>query len=216
MAKKFLEPSLLSIDKQNGHTQLLKIQQLGIPFVHYDVMDGEFTTGKFAFDTEFLSDLQKLGLKANVHLMVENPQDYFEKYFAFEINSLAFHVETQNVKKAKELLAQIRAHGIKAGIAVNMETDLNQYIDLANDCDLITVMSVVPGRGGQAYDDACMHNLEVCKQFKKINPKIIVQLDGGVNNTIIDKNWNYVDSFVSGSWFFKNIDNFNQFLSKFN
>ncbi len=168
-------------------------------------MDDKFI-GHGGLTGQYLDILEKLKIQPNVHLMVDDPRKYIKLFKDLPINSITFHVETQNVAKAKVLLRYIHTLGFKAGLAVKMETDLSKYAKLAKHCEFILVMSVNPGLGGQKYSDKCLPNLKVAKAMQEQNPNITIQLDGGVDDKIIRKNWDYVDNFISGSWFFKNID----------
>ncbi len=211
--EKILEPSLLSLDKEKAQEQLEKIKNLKLKYVHYDVMDDEFI-GHGALTGQYLDILEKLNILPNVHLMVQRPEEYIKLMKDLKLNSVTFHVETQDIAKAKKLLQSIHDLGFKAGISVKMETSLVDYVDLAPNCDFVLIMSVNPGLGGQRYSDACQINLQAAQIMKKINPNIRVQLDGGVNDEIIKKNYDLVDNFISGSWFFNNIDNMPQYLKE--
>ncbi len=210
--EKILEPSLLSLDKNNALYQIEQIRDLKLKYVHYDVMDQGFI-GHTALSTEYLDILEKTNILPNVHLMVSDPERYIDLYQGYKLNSITFHVETQDVREAKRLLDKIHKLGFKAGVAIKMETDLHDYISLAPNCDFILIMAVNPGAAGQRYSEACWHNLNVAKMMKSANPNIRIQLDGGVDDTIITKHLNDVDNFISGSWFFKNINHMKQYIN---
>jgi len=212
---KIIEPSLLALDKAKAKEQLQAVKGLGLKVVHYDVMDKEFI-GHYSYKTEYLELLKELNIYVNVHLMVAKPMEWINLYKDYLVNAITFHCETQSIEESKKLLDYIHGLGFKAGLAVKMETDLDAYKALAKDCDMITIMSVEPGLGGQKYNPACMHNLEVCKQWKKLNPNLRVQTDGGINNLYIEELWDYVDNFITGSWFFKNLDKMPQYIKEFN
>ncbi|XQP55701.1 MAG: ribulose-phosphate 3-epimerase [Mycoplasmoidaceae bacterium] len=212
---KLIEPSLLSINKDKAVDQLKQIKQLGIPYVHYDVMDGKFVPPT-SFNTEYLTDIEQIGLKANVHLMVQDADAWIEKYKNFKLNSITFHVETQDIDKAKQLIDKIHSLGFLAGISVKPNTDLDSYQELLKFCDIILVMSVEPGWAGQGFVDKAMDNVAKANKAKSINPKLIIQIDGGINIDYIKKLYSQIDWFVTGSWFFKNIDHMGQYLQEFN
>ena len=202
---KLIEPSLLSIDKKNHTKQLKKIKALKISYVHYDVMDGKFVNNTSFMHEEYLHEIDKLGLKANVHLMVEKPDKWLSKYKKYKLNSLGFHVETQAINQSINLLKKIRAMGFKSMFAIKMETNINKYKALLPYTDIILIMSVEPGWGAQAFNDKALSNLKKAKAFKKQYPNLIIQVDGGVNDKTIKYVRNYADWFITGSWFFKNI-----------
>lgn len=206
---KIIEPSLLSIIKKSNKeaTTILKtIKKLGLKYVHYDVMDGKFVPNT-ALNVQFIKEIKKLGLKSTVHLMVLKPFKYLKKYFKFNVEAITFHVEPLNITTIKKYLLAIKKQGIKCGIAIKMETDLNKYSSLNQYLDYITIMSVPPGKSGQTYNKKCLHNLKVAKKFKQHNPHLIVQIDGGVNLENAKKNYTYVDHFIMGSYFFNNLKN---------
>lgn len=213
--EKIIEPSLLALDRTKARTELEKIKDLKLKYVHYDVMDEQFI-GHKALMGEYLDILEDLKILPNVHLMVADPKKYIDMFKNYKVNSITFHVETQDINKASNLLDYIHSLGFKAGIAIKMETDLNNYLELANKCDFILIMAVAPGLGGQRYSLACQRNLQAAKTMKQLNPDIRVQLDGGVDDKIIAQDYDLVDNFITGSWFFRNIDNIKPFLSEFN
>ncbi len=211
---KQIEPSLLSINKEQALDQLQKIKQLGLRFVHYDVMDGKFVPPT-AYTTEYLNELADLGLKPNVHLMVNNPDEWIDIYKNYQVNSIVFHAETQTIGESKRLLDKIHDLGVLAGISVKPRTDLNKYQPLFKDCDIILVMSVEPGWAGQGFVDDAIRNIDKAVIAKNDYPHLALQIDGGINFDYVKKYINQIDWFVTGSWFFKNIDHMDQYLNEF-
>lgn len=211
---KIIEPSLLSIDKTKALEQLKQIKDFGLKLVHYDVMDGKFVPPT-SFTTEYLKDLEKLGLKANVHLMVSDPNTWIDKYKNYKVNSITFHVESQSIQEAKTLIKKIHDLGFLAGVSVKPKTNLNEYRELLKDCDIILIMSVEPGWGGQGFMEESIANLQTANLVKKNKPDLIIEIDGGINFDNIKRLYKYVDWFVTGSWFFKNIGHMDQYLSDF-
>lgn len=209
---RIIEPSLLALDKNKEKVLLRKIKDLKLKYVHYDVMDDEFI-GHKALMGEYLDTLEELGILPNIHLMVADPKKYIKLFSAVKANSIVFHVETQSIRKTKRLLRLIRRFGFKAGIAIKKETDLLDYADLAPKLDFILIMSVTPGLGGQMYSDECKHNLKVANQMKQVNHNITIQLDGGVDDKIMEKNKKLVDNFITGTWFFNNIKRAKTFIN---
>lgn len=204
MLNKVLEPSLLSLDKSKALEQFKQIKDMGLNYVHYDVMDGKFVP-ETAYTNEYLDELEQVGLWPCVHLMVNKPQKWLKLYKNHKVYSITFHCEPLKNKKIIKLLKKIHNMGFKTGIGIKYDTDLNKYVDVIPYCDIVTIMSVAPGKGGQGFQHECKHNLEVCKVLKERYPSLIVEIDGGVNDEIIKQYFDYVDWFVSGSWFFKNI-----------
>lgn len=211
---KLIEPSLLSLNKEQALNQLQQIKNLGIRFVHYDVMDGKFVNNT-AYKTEYLNDLEQLGLKPNVHLMVEQPEEWINIYKKYKVNSIVFHAETQSIVESKRLLDLIHSYGLLAGISVKPHTDLNKYKQLFKDCDIILIMSVEPGWGGQGFVPEAVTNIKKAVVAKSIYPNLVLQIDGGINDQYIKTYYNQLDWFVTGSWFFKNIGHMDQYLKEF-
>lgn len=211
---KLIEPSLLSINKDKATEQLKKIKQLGLNLIHYDVMDGKFVPPT-SFKTEYLKELQELGIKANVHLMVEKPDEWIDLYKDYLICSITFHAESQSIAESKKLIDKIHNLGFKAGFSVKPNTDLNNHKELFSIADVILIMSVEPGWAGQGFIDASLSNLAKANEAKRTNKNLIIEIDGGINNTNIKLLHKSVDWFVTGSWFFKNIDHMDQYLLEF-
>lgn len=211
---KIIEPSLLSINKEQAQQQLKQIKDFGLDLVHYDVMDGKFVPPT-ALKTEYLKDLEALNIKPNIHLMVANPNEWIDLYKSYKVNSIAFHAESQSIEESKQLLNKIKSLGFLAGFSVKPHTDLNQYKDLFALADIILIMSVEPGWAGQGFIDDALVNLQKANEAKKINSKLIIEIDGGINIDKIKQLYNQVDWFVTGSWFFKNIGHMDQYLSEF-
>ena len=209
MNRIIIEPSLLSINKSKKiSSQLQKIKKIGINIVHYDVMEKSFCNNT-SFVTEYLEIIEKCGLQADVHLMVNKPNKWIEKYKYFKLNSIGFHVETQGIWKAIFILKKIKKMGFKTMIAIKMETNLKKYFKLMPYVDILLIMSVIPGNAGQTFSTSCFNNLLVAHNFKKNFPNLIVQIDGGINDRTIPFIKKYVDYAISGSWFFSNINKIN-------
>lgn len=215
MSKKVLEPSLLSLDKNNYLEQFKAIKGMKLKYIHYDVMDGRFVPER-AYKNQYLKTLDKMNIKPCVHLMVKHPKRWLKHYINHKVHSITFHCEPLKINKIIKLLQKIKSLGFKTGIGIKFDTDLNKYLDVIPYCDIITIMSVIPGKGGQGFEHACLHNLQVCKVLKERYPSLTIEIDGGVNDKIIDQYWDYVDWFVSGSWFFKNIKKMPQYIKEFN
>lgn len=211
---KIIEPSLLSINKEQAQEQLKQIKDLGLDLVHYDVMDGKFVPPT-SFKTEYLSDLEKLGIKPNIHLMVQKPDEWIELYKNHKVNSITFHAESQPVEQSRRLLEKIHQLGFLAGFSVKPKTDLNKYKELFALADIVLIMSVEPGWGGQSFMPEALTNLSIANEAKKHHSKLIIEIDGGINMDRIKALYNDVDWFVTGSWFFKNIGHMDQYLSEF-
>lgn len=199
---KKIEASILAFERnffKFKKTSKLMWEQ-GITNIHYDVMDGIFVPNT-AYNGERINLLKKIGFKISVHLMVADVEKYIKKFVYKNIDYLTFHCEATDKNKAMEIIKFIKGKNIKAGIAIKPETPIEHYIELIRMSDIITVMGVQPGFGGQKYIPQTTDRL---KELSKLKPEgCIIQLDGGVTTEIIKLTKEYVDSFVSGSFLVK-------------
>ncbi len=201
---KILEPSLLSFSLANMQEQLDEMKKLGIKQIHYDVMDNNFVPNT-AFGTEWLKLLHENGFEITIHFMVEKPREWIEKFIPYKgIKAITFHAEPIDEKETLDLFRFIRNHNILAGIALKPDTNISKYQDILRQSDLITVMGVQPGFGGQKFMPITIDNLKKFNQIKnELNSRLIIQLDGGVNFDVLKQTYHYADWFVSGSFLMK-------------
>lgn len=196
---KILEVSVLAFDKSffKFRKTAKRMMNNGIQNVHYDVMDGKFVPNT-AFEGEKIKFLNKLGFSINVHLMVCDVENYIKKFIYSPISNITFHCEPIDKEKIKECIKFIRSKNIGAGIAIKPNTKLEDYSEIIKMCDVITLMSVEPGAGGQKYIPQSTEKLK--KLFEMKNPGTLIELDGGVTTEVIKMTKKYVDIFVSGSF----------------
>lgn len=176
---------------QNEEDKILTLDKYA-DYMHYDVMDGNFTESK----TPSLTHL-KLNKPKDVHLMVMNLKYYIDLYSALEPLFITFHVEATN--DVLETINYIKSKGIKVGLAFNPATPVDIVIPYLDEVDLVLVMSVVPGKGGQPFIDVTDKIKELISYRKKNNLNFLIEVDGGINDKTIDKVKN-VDIVVSGSY----------------
>lgn len=168
-------------------------------YLHVDFIDGKFVDGK-KIPFRKLKKIRKLSSKRlDVHLMTSNLDKYIRKFTLLNCEYISFHVEaTKNIEKYIRL---IHSYGIKCGLAINPDTDitvLEPYLDMI---DLILVMSVKPGYGGQKFIESTPEKLSKLKDYLKENKaKITISVDGGINNETVKLVKPYVDMIVSGSF----------------
>ncbi len=201
---KIIEPSLLSFDLKNIQNELDQMKSIGLTQIHYDVMDNKFVPNT-AFKTEWLKLLNDNGFEMSVHFMVMNPKDWVNQFIDFKgIKTITFHLEPISKEETLELLKFIKSRGIKAGVAIRPTTDPNEHIEILKASDLITVMGVQPGFGGQKFMPVVIDNLKKINEIKRQhNPNLIIQIDGGVNFDVLKQTYQYCDWFVSGSFLMK-------------
>ena len=198
-----LSPSLLSADCGNLAETLKNLESAGVKWVHWDVMDGQFVPN-ITFGQHVIKGLRPAsGLFFDVHLMIERPERYLSEFRDAGADMLVVHAEA--TKHLQRTLAEIRRLGMKAGVALNPATPLSVLDYVTDDLDMVLVMSVNPGFGGQKFLPATLR--KVAELRAKLNDAgrsdCLVQVDGGVN---IENTGALVqagaDVLVSGSAFF--------------
>lgn len=169
---------LSSNDKENT---IKKLNNSNIDYIHLDVMDGEFVDNKTLDFNRLRNYFYHNKKNIDVHLMVKNVKLYTELYSLLNPKYIIFHLEVGN---ALELINYIKNKNIKVGLAINPNTNINELKPFLDKIDLVLVMSVIPGKGGQSFIES---SLDKIKQIRKLNSNIIISVDGGINNTNIQK-----------------------------
>lgn len=201
---KKISVSFLSSD--NEQKDLIKINQSNADYIHVDVMDGRFVR-KRKNPFKILSKMSNvLSKRLDVHLMEKNPLKNINYYAALNTEYITVHAELEKLEKYLDL---IKEYGIKCGVAINPETDISILLPYLSKIDLILVMSVNPGMGGQEFiDDTIKKILKIKKMIVSQKLKIKISVDGGINDEIA-KRLDFVDIIVSGSYII-NSDDFNE------
>lgn len=195
-----LSVSILGI-KENIKENIEKLDKLNIDFFHIDIMDGIFVpnkTWKYEEIKSYLNDTKK---PKDVHLMVNNPKKYIKQYISLKPEIITFHYEATN--NPLELIKYIQKYKIKAGISIKPNTKVEALKDILEYVDLVLVMSVEPGAGGQSYIENSTNKINELKDLKEKNKyNYLIEVDGGINDTTKEKAKN-ADILVVGSFITK-------------
>lgn len=188
-----LSISLLSI--KNRLEFIKKINNYNIDYIHIDVMDNTFTNN-VAYSIEEINEINKISnKKLDIHLMVNDPIKYINSFNNMNIEYIIFHVEID--KDINNLINTVHGMGYKCGLAINPNTNINTLEQYINNIDLILVMSVMPGYGGQLFINCIYNKLESLRNKYK---NIAISVDGGINQDNIYKLNSLVDMVVIGSY----------------
>lgn len=172
-----------------------KLEATDADFIHIDVMDGKFVKAKnmpFKLLTKKFSSMQK---RLDVHLMAVKPLPLIENYVQLNTEYITVHIELETDVLA--LIDKIKSYGIKAGLAVNPETDVELVYDYLDYIDYVLIMCVKPGAGGQAHIDMSAKVNALKEEIASRN--VVIAVDGGINKETV-KNYANADIIVSGSY----------------
>lgn len=200
-----IAPSILSMDFTE-FTASVHALNFNADWIHFDVMDGHFVPN-ISFGPYILNTFRKVSpLFLDVHIMVSDPEKYADVFIDNGADSVVFHYEAldKNINRCRDLLKHIKSRYVKAGISINPDTDVESIASLLNDADIVLIMSVYPGFGGQSFIDSAYKKIRYLANYKKENNlNYIIEVDGGVN----DKNAHDLaragaDAIVAGSYVF--------------
>ncbi len=174
-----IAPSLLSADFCDIKAQIQEVESGGAHYLHLDVMDGRFVPN-ITWGPKIIRDLRKCSpLVFDCHLMIEEPERYVDDFRSAGADIITFHYEATS--HAQRLLSHIRKIGAKAGIAINPQTPVSMLQDIIGDLDLLLVMSVNPGFGGQAFLARSLAKLREARALiDESNPGCELEVDGGI------------------------------------
>ena len=177
--KIIISPSILSADFANLERDIKKVEDCGADWVHVDVMDGHFVPN-ITIGVPVVKSLKKItNLPLDVHLMIENPDKYVEPFAKSGADILTFHYEAVKENDIVNLITKIKSFGIKAGISIKPKTRPDVLLPYFDIVDMVLVMTVEPGFGGQSFMSDCAEKIKFIRQ--NAPEDLIIQVDGGIN-----------------------------------
>ena len=197
-------PSILSANFGKLEEEIKAICEAGCDLVHVDVMDGHFvpnlTIGPIVVESVAKTATKPL----DIHLMVENNSFFVDMFVKFQPKYITFHIEEE--KHPHRLIQKIKSYGIKAGVVLNPSTNPIVIEYLLEELDMVLLMSVNPGFGGQSFIPSVIKKTkQLKKMIEEINPNCLIEVDGGVSDKNIEELKKAgVDIVVAGSYVFKN------------
>ena len=179
MAKHLIAPSILAADFGNLQRDVEMINGTEADWFHIDIMDGMFVPN-ISFGPEIVSVIKKSSkLPLDVHLMIEKPERYIEQYRKSGADNISVHIEA--CPHLHRTIQQIKATGAKAGVAINPHTSVDLLQDIIGDLDLVILMSVNPGFGGQKFIENTYNKVsKLKKMITDAGADVIIEIDGGV------------------------------------
>jgi len=199
--RKLVSPSLLSSNFVALGEELQRLSMEGADWVHVDVMDGRFVPN-LTLGPPIIKALRRAtSLPLDVHLMIEQPESLLKDFIEAGSDLITLHVESTS--KMSELLNQIHNHGRRAGITLRPKTPLVEILPYLNQVDLVLVMTVEPGFGGQSFmEDQLTKINELHRIRREKNYSFLIEVDGGINEETARKA-HQADVFVAGQYVFR-------------
>ena len=209
MKNVYIAPSILSADFKKLGEEISLVESLGAEYLHFDVMDGHFVPN-ISFGVPVLKSISKCHQMINdVHIMISEPKKYIEKFVDAGADIITFHYEAcEDDEEVQEVIDLIHSFGIKAGISVKPKTPIEAVEQFLGDLELVLVMSVEPGFGGQSFIPEALDKISYLRKMIDLNGYLcLVEVDGGINEKTAKLCRDAgVDILVAGSYLFGNED----------
>ena len=195
-----IAPSILAADLLNIKNEVINVDNAGAEFIHIDVMDGHFVPN-LSFGYNMVKTLRPITNKIlDVHLMISPVEPFIKEFINAGSDIISFHPEAD--KNTKEIISTIKKSNCKVGIAVHPNIKIEEIKEFLNDVDLVIIMTVIPGFGGQKFLEDQVQKISELKEIRKnINANYEIEIDGGINyqtsKICIDKG---ADILVAGSY----------------
>lgn len=176
-----IAPSILSVKIEEYPKVIKELENLDISYLHLDIMDGKFVPNS-TYDAEEVKNIRKMtSMFLDTHLMIENPENYINGYINAGSDSITFHFEaTTNVKK---IIKMIKDKNLKCGISIKPKTNVDVLLPYLSEIDMVLVMSVEPGFGGQKFMDSALNKIKQLANLRMTNHySYLIEVDGGINN----------------------------------
>lgn len=184
-------------EKDNIENVINKINLTDADYIHIDVQDNTYTNNNSFPISDFNNINEYNNKRLDVHLMSTNLESLIDEYSTIKPEYISFHIEATD--RPYDYIKKIKSNGIKVGIAINPETDVNKIIEYLPYIDMVLVMSVTPGLGGQSFMDNTSYKMEELSNLKdKYN--FIIAADGGINDKTINIINKYIDMVIVGSF----------------
>lgn len=174
-------PSILSVLNNDLNEVIKTLEDANVTYLHLDVMDNVFVPN-YTFDESLVKKIKaQTKMIVDTHLMIHNPDDIIDNYIDTNSDYLCFHIEASN--NPLKIVEKIKAKNLKCGVSIKPNTPVEAILELLPFLDLVLVMSVEPGFGGQKFMEGMLEKVKLLKQLRTDNKyNYLIEIDGGINN----------------------------------